>query len=271
MLILGRSPKRIISAVLHLPAHIAAALRCIVLFRRPFEVLWSYARRHNPQSRSVALRDGLVIGLSNDNSDIVSVFLIFCRKDYGKIMPGGTVIDIGANIGAFALYAAREGAKVVQAYEPSEESFKLLRRNIEINNMEKIIYPHRAAVVGKPSQPVLFPRQSSVFNAIGISCENNTGNELVPAITFAEIAGKITEPNTLKLDCEGGEYDIVLNSDNSVFNRIDDIRLEYHRGPHQQLFDRFEKLGFNRRQFMDEGEGGGYLWLTRSASAAKNT
>lgn len=269
--ILGRSPGRILSALRQLPGHLVAAYRCFIIFLRPVEVLWCYIRRKNPQRHSVVLRDGLVIELSEDDSDIVTVFLIFCRRDYGKIAPGSAVIDIGANIGVFALYAAREGAKIILAYEPAEESFDLLLRNIENNNLGKIIYPYRAAVVGKPSPHVSFPRRSSVFNAIDTQ---NSGiisdHELVPAITFADLVNNMTESGILKLDCEGGEYDIILNSDDSVFCRINEIRIEYHRGPHQQLFDRFEKLGFNRRQFMDEGEGGGYLWLTRSAYTAKN-
>jgi FkbM family methyltransferase len=213
----------------------------------------------------VALRSGLLIQLSRDNSDIVTVFLIFCRQDYGKITPGSVAVDIGANIGVFALYAAREGAEIVHAYEPASESFDLLQRNIENNGLGKVICPHRAAVVGKPSPPVWFPRQSSVFNAIGSqpSSGSNSDHDEVPTITFAEIVDNLPTPNMVKLDCEGGEYDIVLNSEDSIFERIEEIRLEIHQGPCRRLFARFEKLGFSRRQFMDEG-GGGYLWLTRS-------
>ncbi|MFH2011546.1 MAG: FkbM family methyltransferase [Pseudomonadota bacterium] len=213
----------------------------------------------------MALRDGLVIQLSKDNSDIVTVFLVFCRHDYGEITPGSAVVDIGANIGVFALYAAQSGAKIVQAYEPAEESFNLLQRNIENNSLEKIVYPYRAAVVGKPSSPVWFPRKSNVFNAIVERAENNSDYELVSTITLTEIVNNmLPSSNMFKLDCEGGEYDIILNSEKSVFESIDEIRLEYHRGPSQQLIARFDKLGFNCRQFVDEGEECGYLLLTKS-------
>jgi 2-polyprenyl-3-methyl-5-hydroxy-6-metoxy-1,4-benzoquinol methylase len=39
---------------------------------------------------------------------------------YGKVSTGWTVIDIGANIGVFSLYAARAGATVI-AYDPLPE------------------------------------------------------------------------------------------------------------------------------------------------------
>jgi FkbM family methyltransferase len=275
MKILGRSPRRIVSVFWQLPIHFIASYRCFVLFRRLGEILRSYIRRQNPPRQKVEFRDGLVINLSKDNSDIVTVFLIFCRHDYGKITPGSVVVDIGANIGVFSLYAAREGAKIVQAYEPAEESFDFLQKNIEENGFGKIIFPHRAAVVGKSSPPVWFPRQSNVFNAIKINSENTADNYTVLTVTFAALVNNISEPKPImfKLDCEGGEYDIILNSEDSVFDRIEEIRLEYHRGPRQQLFSRFEKLGFHRRQFMDSGEGGGYLWLTRPTSkvTAKST
>jgi FkbM family methyltransferase len=195
----------------------------------------------------------------------VTVFLIFCRRDYGKITPGSGAVDIGANIGVFSLYAANEGAQVVQAYEPAAESFDLLQRNIKNNGFGAIIFPHRVAVVGKPSPPVWFPRQSSVFNAIDpqASTAKSPDHDKVPTITFAEVVDNLPAVNMVKMDCEGGEYDIVLNSEDSAFERIKEIRLEIHQGPRQQILDRFEKLGFYRRQFMDEG-GEGYLWLTRT-------
>ncbi|MBN1636139.1 MAG: FkbM family methyltransferase [Deltaproteobacteria bacterium] len=210
------------------------------------------------------MRDGLSIQLSTDHSDIVTIFLIFCRRDYGKITPGSVVVDIGANIGVFALYAAKGGAKIVHAYEPAEESFELLQRNIENNGYEDTIYPHQAAVVGKPSPPVWFPCQSSVFNAIEKeNYRNKSGHQLVSTVTLAELADNVSESTMFKLDCEGGEYDIILDSEDSAFDRIEDIRLEYHRGPRQQLLARLGQLGYQCRQFMDSSEGGGYLWLTK--------
>jgi FkbM family methyltransferase len=264
MKIFGRAPKRIFAIVGLFPTHVFASIRCIFLFCRPIGVLWAYIKRQNPSNGYVRLRNGLVIHLSQDNSDIVTVFLIFCRHDYGSIDPDCMVVDIGANIGVFALYAAMSGAKSVMAYEPAEESFALLKKNIQCNGYEAIIFPHCMAIVGRPSKPVLFSRQSSVFNSIEKDEEFDSSDHiLVQTLPFSEIVKNLTTSNIVKIDCEGGEYDIVLDSDDSVFGRIEEIRIEYHGGPRQNLIDRFEQLGFIRRQFMDEGEGGGYLWLTR--------
>ena len=210
------------------------------------------------------MKNGLVIYLSRDDSDIVTVFLIFCRYDYGKILPGLTVVDIGANIGVFSLYAASQGAEKVYAYEPSSESFKLLQKNVRSNGLEQTIFPHKAAIVGTAAGDIHFSRKSSVFNSIETCPENADDFEKVPALMFSEILANLNSVNICKIDCEGGEYDIILNSENAIFNQIHEFRIEYHNGPHQKLFDRFEDLGFKQRQFMAEDEGAGYLWLTKA-------
>ena len=62
---------------------------------------------------------------------------------------GDVVVDIGANIGVYSLYAAHKGAQVV-AYEPHPETFALLKANTTGRNVEC----HQAAVVGKGTDPV---------------------------------------------------------------------------------------------------------------------
>src|SRR5262245_25155027 len=49
----------------------------------------------------------------------------------GDFAHAGVAVDIGANIGAFALRAALLGAHRVIAYEPEDENFEYLRKNIE--------------------------------------------------------------------------------------------------------------------------------------------
>ena len=54
-------------------------------------------------------------------------------------LPSGAVLwDIGANIGMYALYAARRGLKVL-AFEPSASSYAALVRNIELNRMDSMV------------------------------------------------------------------------------------------------------------------------------------
>jgi predicted RNA methylase len=65
---------------------------------------------------------------------------IFVNKLYLQegvcILPGDIVFDVGANIGAFALCAAKQGAQVF-AYEPIPVTFGLLQQNIHLHGFDK--------------------------------------------------------------------------------------------------------------------------------------
>src|SRR5947209_11101279 len=57
--------------------------------------------------------------------DSATVMGSFIREDYGRIADERTVIDIGANIGVFSLFAATTGSvERVFAYEPIPASFE---------------------------------------------------------------------------------------------------------------------------------------------------
>jgi FkbM family methyltransferase len=263
MKFLGRSPKRFIFALFSLHYHLIAAIRCIFLFRHPLELLYLYFRRQNPASNKVELRNGHTLYLSGDSSDIVTVYLIFCRHDYGKIDRGSTIVDIGSNIGIYSIYAAMNGARMVYAYEPCEESYNSLQKNISENNFSEIIKPFNAVVMGLESKPVLFPRKSDVMNTLPSGIQGDSELfKYVDVITFQEITKQLPEKAMVKMDCEGGEFDIVLNSDSSAFNNVPEIRLEYHKGPHEQLFSKIKQIGYEL-SFIEKGVDAGILWCLK--------
>ncbi len=64
-----------------------------------------------------------------------------------EITQGDTIVDLGANIGYYALMEWKlSGAEgVVYALEPSPDNFKLLQQNIFLNNAQKWIFPYQLA------------------------------------------------------------------------------------------------------------------------------
>lgn len=69
-------------------------------------------------------------------------------------------------------------------------------------------------------------------------------------------------PNLVKIDCEGGEYDIILNTIPSVFKPIDEIQMEFHTGPKEQLFSAIKSSGYNIL-FLENGESAGTVWCSK--------
>ena len=61
-------------------------------------------------------------------------FLQPLAKEYGRLGEAGTtILDIGANLGAFSVWLARQGAWRVIAVEPVPETMRYLKANLDLN------------------------------------------------------------------------------------------------------------------------------------------
>jgi hypothetical protein len=67
----------------------------------------------------------------------------------------------------------------------------------------------------------------------------------------------------LKLDCEGDEYRIILDSPDEVFNGIKNIAMEYHGRGADIIRDRLLKLGYEVFVEPFKSKTSGYLYATK--------
>ncbi|WP_185946497.1 FkbM family methyltransferase [Saccharolobus islandicus] len=161
-----------------------------------------------------------------------TVIEIFENKDYETEVKGREVVDIGANIRDSSIYFAVNGAKKVVAIEPLPSVYSELLKNIELNNLQNTIIPINAAVSSKEGEmevPCNYEIGSSAFYSTLLAGGNNKGKLCkVPKITLKKILNEyITDPYILKMDCEGCEFDLILNEYSSV-STFENIILEYH-------------------------------------------
>jgi FkbM family methyltransferase len=158
------------------------------------------------------------------------------------------VVDIGANIGAFSLYAAMLGAKKVIAVEPISASYNTFLKNIHRLGLKNITtYKNIVAEKGNQFLPVSLNSNAGANSMYNVS--NNY--EVVETTTFANIMNQIEGNNILlKLDCEGGEYDVIMNSFPEDFIRINEIMMEIHTDLHpkykgkQIIEEKLKEYGF---------------------------
>ena len=159
---------------------------------------------------------------------------------------GWRVVDVGANIGVFALWAERLGADV-SAYEPEPGTYASLVANVQ----GRRISPTQAALVGEPVPSVrlyLSELDSTRHTVVGKEIES--GEPLrefadVPTVTLADVVGPGCD--LLKLDCEGAEFEALLRADDETLRRARRIILEFHRvaGSPETLLERLEAAGMN--------------------------
>ncbi len=159
---------------------------------------------------------------------------VFIAKEYTRIRdfePNGDdiVVDAGAFIGAYTLYASKKALKVL-ALEPSP--FRVfLEYNVKLNRLSNVtVLPYALLDSNSPVKfhvDLMGPVGSSVFN----EGEGNRVSILVPAITLDTLAERfgIKEINILKMDIEGSECKALKGAQKLLSDRrIDKIVMEVH-------------------------------------------
>ena len=161
-----------------------------------------------------------------------------------------TVIDVGANIGDSTLVFANQNAKEIFAFEPVPPIYNIALENLELNpQLKEKIHIYNKAVSGEAGTIKIYFEKGSWGGANSFN-ETDEAYE-IEAFTIEQILENYkVKPDVLKMDCEGCEYDIILNSDLSMFN---DIIFEYHQAttkiPSENLIKKLEKEGFKVNKY----------------------
>ena len=189
----------------------------------------------------------------------------------GDFFDSGVFIDIGANIGAVSLYVdsmnhnRAKDLPTIKTYavEPEPTNLSFLKQNIADNPTTKNLTVIEAAVWHKPGTVQISDRggNSSIFEH-----HNAGGYTEVKSISIHEILKlhEIKEVDVMKIDIEGAEYDLLLETPASVLARIKFITLEFdsnNDGRFGQLIDKLSRqFGV---QILGSPERGGYIYGRR--------
>jgi FkbM family methyltransferase len=134
----------------------------------------------------------------------------------GRIREGFTFIDVGSNVGWYALFIAREAgasaATRILAVEPQPEIFDRLIYNLRQNPFG-MIKAVDCAVADKTGELTLFLDPLNRGEAsLKIVNSSQTDAIRVPAVTLLDLLNRegLTRVDAIKLDVEGAE-DLVLD------------------------------------------------------------
>lgn len=171
-----------------------------------------------------------------------------------------TVVDVGANQGFYSLYAASKGA-TVYAFEPCKENFNVLKWNVDKNGLRDQVEIFNTAVAGKEGRVALFVGLDSaggILSGTVSICNADRGGKgvqtrSVESVTLGSLLHNlhIQRCDFLKMDCEGGEYEILRNTSADSFRKIARISMECH-GNTRETVTILKNAGF---EILSEGSG----------------
>jgi FkbM family methyltransferase len=118
--------------------------------------------------------------------------------------PGQTILDVGANIGWYALHAARRfPSATVHAFEPVPRTFEYLQRNVQTNNVKNVVF-HNFGLSDRAGhvQFFVYPEGSG-----GASMANTSGRTDVVTVMarIKRLDDLDLSPDVIKIDVEGAE------------------------------------------------------------------
>jgi FkbM family methyltransferase len=157
------------------------------------------------------------------------------------------IVDIGANIGTFALYAAARWPDAsIHAFEPAPENIERLRQNVALSRTPGVVC-HPSAVGATSGTTTFYLKADPGWHSIW----GDTADTAITVKTtsLGEIADELDGQSIdlLKLDCEGAEYEILDGRESLLRDRVHQIAMEYHEvGGHsvQELTSLLDRAGF---------------------------
>ncbi len=212
--------------------------------------------------------------LDNKSKEDIQYILneIYClnyyNNDFLYVEEGDIVIDIGFNYGLFSLQALDNNAKKIIGFEPNTKLVKWFNENIKDDRIDL----HEVAISNKNGFTSFYESEyfgkSTIYSDIN---EKDTKESyIVRVINFNEFikTNNIDKIDYLKIDCEGGEYDIIESIPNEYLkNNIRKIAVEFHHkidNPRViNLFNKLDDCGFEIKKHYEHGAETGMIYARK--------
>lgn len=187
---------------------------------------------------------------------------------------GETWLDLGGNIGAFAVWASKIYQCEVIVVEPCLENVELIRENLKHNGVHAKVLRGYATDSSNGNTEVFFNAKTP-----GRSGSQSKGQkEQVQNLSVNELLREY-RPHGLKMDIEGGEFSVLDNGLHAdCLNSLSKVAMEYHyrfeksckkaRQRVQPFLDHFRHRSVSKSLFTDDDWGGWqddlmYFWGRR--------
>jgi FkbM family methyltransferase len=184
---------------------------------------------------------------------------VFVQNDYRFLSNEKmVVIDIGANIGTSCLFFSKmDNVEKIYAYEPVPDTFEQAKLNLELNKEISKVTKLNNFGLGKSNRDEVFLFDRNVKGNTGVrgamsssfKADNVVETKVMIKNAAEQIDAVITaNPNSkiiVKMDCEGGEYEIFESlSESGVITKIDYLMMEWHDKGAEVLEEVLLKNGF---------------------------
>lgn len=177
----------------------------------------------------------------NDRDPIEETWVENVYRLRPEWVEGGVVVDVGANVGAVTVWAAKHGARRVYAIEPEPGNLEALARNLEANGFSDgenaVVETIAAAISGGDATG--WAEMSGSGGGARVERWSGRTSNLDPTSVAARpfrwifdlmLSERVERVDLLKIDIEGGEWPILSRGENVAIigERVRRMVVEFH-------------------------------------------
>ena len=155
---------------------------------------------------STKLKSGKTLYYRENSSDMA----MWKENPYKKfpLEKNDIILDVGGNIGDVPLRFS-DSVKWIHSYEPMPDTFKVLEKNVKKNKIKNCT-AYNVAVTPKDGNTIIYFNDRAKLSHASVTTVPVRGRKEinVKAVSFAKEVKRI-KPTIIKMDIEGGEYDIL--------------------------------------------------------------
>lgn len=224
----------------------------IELLKHPFS-MWDYLKiiesngniveTKNPDAKlyiPYCRYDCLQMTIARDNDFIDRKYLDYLKDKY--IKPDSVILDIGANIGNHSVYYALAcKAKRIYQFEPQQDIFKILKKNIELNYLQDICKPYNIGLGSKNGNGRILSYDRD--NSGGTSITMDDGGDMKVKRLDEICTEKV---DFIKIDVEGFEYNVLLGAGALLKNYSPVIYMEVYDDKFEQVNKLLDSYGYRK-------------------------
>lgn len=172
----------------------------------------------------------------------------------------GVVIDIGGNIGTFAIRALEEGAERVYSYEPEPDNAQVFRLNCAEEIADGRVVFEELAVWSHAYQTVYV---DPLYGSTPTLASPGPALIAVPTTDLNHVLAPHAEVDVLKLDTEGAEPAILSTVDPSLLRRVRRVVMEFHGKTPEREQMLVDLASTHELEIEKHGDSGGMVWGVR--------
>jgi FkbM family methyltransferase len=182
---------------------------------------------------------------------------VYTRNGFYRPKRGDVVVDIGANIGFFALLIqSMAPGSTVHCFEPAASARERLMRNVRANNLQPSVIVHPLGVSDHNGYAALSGHANSGQRSLAKIDGSNNHAESVAIVDLAT-ALAMTEADDialLKIDIEGSEIELMRGSQIGDWSSVRRVAMEFHGsirpGCREEMADALRERGFRNIRFV---------------------